>query len=307
MEPLEFRDVRADSLHREGSGAVSTGVAQKINRELAVLLGWGRAVLLQFAHPLVAAGVADHSGFREDLVGYVRRTRRTVGAMLALTFGGEDDARAAAARINAVHDRIHGTLGKPSGAFPAGTRYSARDPELLRWVHATLLDSVPLAYERFVGPLSPAEKDRYCAEATMVGPLIGIPDALLPTSVAELEAYLGEMYSSGVIVVTDTARALAAGLLSPPLGIAGRPLVGLSRLTTIGLLPAAIRNAYGFAWAARDEWALECSTSLLRGVRMILPQALREWPAARAACASFGGQSPRRCRLGLAVGEKEGP
>ncbi len=213
---------------------MSTSVARKINRELVVLLGWGRAVLMQFAHPLVAAGVADHSGFDENLAGYVRRTHRTVDAMLALTFGAEVDVRVMAARINAIHDRIHGTLREPMGIFPANTPYSARDLELLRWVHATLLDSLPLAYERFVGPLAPEEKDRYCSEATTVGPLLRIPGGVLPATVAELDAYLGEMYASGVIVVTETARTLATGLLSPPLGVVGRPLVDLARLTTIG-------------------------------------------------------------------------
>ena len=276
------RPYSARTPHR-GPKAVSTSVARKINRERVVLLGWGRAILLQFAHPLVAAGVADHSGFRQNLVGYVRRTHSTVGAMLSLTFGADDDVRAVAARINAIHARIHGKLREPTGVFPAGTAYSARDPELLRWVHATLLDSMPLAYERFVGPLAPQEKDRYCTEASAVGPLLSIPEGVLPTTVAELDAYLGEMYASGAIVVTDTARALAAGLLSPPLGVTGRPLVELARLTTIGLLPPAIRSAYGFAWDAGQERAFDGAATLVRSVRTLLPRALREWPAAHVA------------------------
>jgi len=97
-----------------------------------VLLGWGRTILLQFAHPLVAAAVARHSGFDRNLASYVRRTHGTVSAMLALTFGTERDARAAAAWITVLHDRVHGTLRSPMGIFPAGTRYSAHDPELLR-------------------------------------------------------------------------------------------------------------------------------------------------------------------------------
>ena len=258
-------------------------VAHKITRELVVLLGWGRAILLQFAHPLVAAAVARHSGFDRNLASYVRRTHGTVSAMLALTFGTERDARAAVARITVLHDRVHGTLRSPMGIFPAGTRYSAHDPELLRWVHATLLDSLPLAYERFVGPLAKQEKDQYCAEATAVGPRLGIPQHLLPVTVAELDAYLSATYASGAVAVTDTARELAAGLLSPPLGAVGRPLVGLARLATIGLLPVPIRSAYGFVWSARHELALKGAAPLVRGFRSFLPRGLREWPAARRA------------------------
>jgi uncharacterized protein (DUF2236 family) len=203
--------------------------------------------------------------------------------MLGLTFGSEDDIRAVAARINGIHDRVHGTLREAAGPFPPGTLYSARDPVLLQWVHATLLDSVPLAYERFVNPLTLEEKDRYCAEATIVGPLLGIPDGMLPASMTERDTYLEGMYESGAIVVTHTARALAAELLSPPLGIAGRPLVGLARLATVGLLPPFIRRAYGLAWDADQERALHRAATLIRRLRPFVPRALRQWPAARVA------------------------
>jgi uncharacterized protein (DUF2236 family) len=257
-------------------------VARKINRETVVLLGWGRAILLQLAHPLVAAGVADYSKFQTDLRGYAVRARRTVGAMLAMTFGTEEDVRAIASQIRAVHNRVRGTLREAAGVFPAGTPYSAHDPELLRWVHATMLDSVPLAYELFVGPLTPDEKDRYCAEAAVIAPLLGIPDGLLPRSRAELEFYMEKMFASGEIEVTENARRLARGLLSPPLGPAS-PLFSVARLTTIGLLPSALRQAYGFAWDANHDKTLRRCIALVRQVRWCLPRMLREWPAARQA------------------------
>ena len=100
-------------------------VARKINREGIVLLGWGRAILLQVAHPLVAAAIGDFSDFDQGAVGYLRRMHRTVGAMLTLTFGTDADARAVLQRINRIHDQVEGTLREPAGIFPAGTRYSA--------------------------------------------------------------------------------------------------------------------------------------------------------------------------------------
>ena len=118
-----------------------------------LLLGWGRAILLQFAHPLVAAGVAEHSLFFRHPRGRVRRLRHTLQAMLDLTFG---TPRRGAAR--GAGDQRHPRPGQrgrsppPDGPFPAGQRYSAHDPALLRWVHATLLDSLPLVYELYVGP-----------------------------------------------------------------------------------------------------------------------------------------------------------
>jgi uncharacterized protein (DUF2236 family) len=258
-------------------------VSWRIHREVALLLGWGSAILLQFAHPLVARGVADHSGFRGDARASWRRLHRTLGAMLALTFGGEEGAAQAARGINAIHDRVQGRLARAEGPYPAGTTYSAHDPELLRWVHATCLVMFMDAYERYVTPLHPAERDRYCAESAEVERLLGIPAGFLPRSVAELEAYRDRMLASGCIAVTDTARALAHDLLDPPVMRWLGPVAWLYRVTAIGPLPPAIRDAYGFRWARRDRAAFGLIAAVVRRGLPLLPSALRHWPAARAA------------------------
>jgi uncharacterized protein (DUF2236 family) len=257
-------------------------VARKINREAVVLLGWGRAILLQLAHPLVAAGVSDFSPFGDSAGGYVRRVRRTVGGMLNLTFGTEAAARETIRRINAVHRQVQGRLKEDVGPFPAGTPYSATDPALLLWVHATLLDSMLAAYETLVAPLTPAERDRFCAEAAETGEALGIPIDQMPRTAQQLRQYLDRMYAGGQIVVSPAARTLAAALFSPPLG----PTVGLfrvTRLVTIGFLPPAIREGYGFTWDSRRERACRALMTLTRRVRRLLPPMLREWPSARAA------------------------
>jgi uncharacterized protein (DUF2236 family) len=257
-------------------------VARKINREGVVLLGWGRAILLQLAHPLVAAAVREFSPFDKSAGGYVRRVRRTVGGMLAITFGSPEAARATINRINGIHRQVHGTLRESAGVFPAGTPYSATDPALLAWVHATLVESMLLAYERFVGPLASDERDAFCAEAAETGRALGIAPEDLPTSVDDLEQYLRRKYDSGEIVVGDDARILAAGLFSPPLGPAVH-VFRVTRLVTIGLLPDAVRTGYGFAWDGRRDRAFRAIVKVLRGLRWMLPSRLREWPIARAA------------------------
>src|SRR3954466_5005027 len=83
-------------------------VAWRINREVVLLLGWAPAILMQFAHPLVAAGVADHSAFMSEQRGPTRRFLHTLGAMLDLTFGSPEQVARAARGINAIHDRVHG-------------------------------------------------------------------------------------------------------------------------------------------------------------------------------------------------------
>jgi uncharacterized protein (DUF2236 family) len=252
-------------------------VARTINRETVVLLGWGRAILLQLAHPLVAQGVADHSPFGRGAADYARRAYGTVGAMLRLTFGTGAEARRTAAHINAIHARVSGTLHEPAGIFPAGTRYSAHDPELLLWVHATLVESVPMAYETFVRPLHPDEKNRYCVEAAAAAALLDLPEHMAPQTTQALREYMSDMFERGAIQVTPPARQLAQALLWPPLGPAS-PLFGLARLVTLGLLPPAIRSGYGYGWSDRQERMFRRVCAIIRGTRKMTPPVLREWP-----------------------------
>lgn len=255
----------------------------KIHREVVLLAGWGRAILLQLAHPLVARGVADHSAFRAERWGRARRLHGTLRTMLALTFGTPEEIARAAGGINRIHDRVHGRLRDAEGGLPAGTSYTAHDPALLRWVHATLLDSFLLTYELFVAPLAAEERDRYCLEAAAIEPLLGIPPGHLPRSAAELGAYMDAMRSSGVIAVTETARDLARDIVAPPVPWIARPLVWLARLPTVGLLPPALRTAYALTWSPGRERALRLWAGLVRRLLPCLPPVLRYWPAARTA------------------------
>lgn len=276
---------------RRGPGIRTTGpkpgdggrIAWKVNSEIVLLLGWGRAILLQFAHPLVAAGVADHSIFAAEPGTGVYRLQRTLAAMFALTFGTPEEAARTAHAINAIHNRVRGTLREPAGVFPAGTLYAARDPALLGWVHATLLDTFPRTYELFVGPLTAEEKDRYCAEANGIATLLGVTADYLPQNWAELQAYLQTLLASGEIVVTDTARALARDLLAPPSPPVLWPLLWFMRLVTIGLLPPVVRQGYGFTWDRRHEVLLQRAATGARFLLPWLPSLIRYWPAARRA------------------------
>jgi uncharacterized protein (DUF2236 family) len=255
---------------RAGPGSVTW----KINREAIVVAGWGRAILLQLAHPAVAAGVHDHSSVRGSLLTGVRRLQSTIDAMLSITFGDTERMIGAAARINAIHDRVRGHVR-------AGEAYSAHDPVLQRWVHATMLESIPLTYEVLVGPLTPRERDQYCLEASFMEPLMGMPDGWLPRDSAQLDAYMREMLDGGGIVVTDASRAVARAVLYPPRWRVAWPAFRATQLITIGLLPPAIRRAYGFEWRARDERALARWTTVLRTSLRLLPPVVRHWPIAR--------------------------
>ena len=102
--------VRARLLRSDHVRAGPDSITWKVNREVIVVAGWGRAILLQLAHPAVAAGVHDHSSFRGSLLSSFRRLHSTVGAMLSLTFGDTEQMIAAAAGINTIHDRVRGRV-----------------------------------------------------------------------------------------------------------------------------------------------------------------------------------------------------
>ena len=285
-DAVRARLLRSDHV-RAGPGSITW----KINREIIVVAGWGRAILLQLAHPAVAAGVHHHSSFRGSLRSSFGRLHSTVGAMLSLTFGDTDEMINAAAGINAIHDRVRGRVG---GAG-AGAEYSAHDPDLQRWVHATLLESIPLTYERLVGPLTIRERDRYCVEASVMEPLLGMPAGWLPRDSAHLDGYMREMLAGGRLVVNDTSRALARAVLYPPRWYLAWPAFRAMQLLTIGSLPPSMRQAYGFEWRARDERALARWTTVLRTAMRLLPAVAREWPAARVG--RVGGRALRRAAI----------
>src|SRR5438477_8172854 len=128
-------------------------ITRRVNRENVLLLGGGRALLMQLAHPKVAAGVDEHSDFRAHPV---RRLRRTVRMTMAIVFGDQKTAEAAALAVNRVHGRVR------------GGDYQALDPDRLLWVHATLVDSALVTYERFVQRLSPGDREQLYQESKLL-------------------------------------------------------------------------------------------------------------------------------------------
>ncbi len=266
--------VRARLLRMDHVRAGPESISWKVNREVIVIAGWARAILLQLAHPAIAAGVHDHSSIRGSVLSSFRRLRSTVGSMLSITFGDTEQMITAAAVINSIHDRVRGHVHER-----AGEAYSAHDPDLQRWVHASLLDSIPLTYELLVGPLTLHERDRYCSEAAIMEPLLGMPDGWLPRDSAQLDSYMREMLAGGSIVVTDTSRSLARAVLYPPYWRVAWPLFRALHVLAIGSLPPSLRQAYGFEWRPRDARAFERWAALLRTSLRLLPPRAREWPA----------------------------
>ena len=256
-------DMKVRSLFGSGS------MMWRISRESVTLVGGRAALLMQIAHPLVAAGVAAHSDYRADPYA---RLRRTLDTMYTIVYESADDAREAAARVARVHSFV-------KGAAPDGAPYSAEDPHLKLWVHATLVYTSLKVYERFVTPLTEEERARYYDETRVVASLFGIPEDEQPTTYEELKSWMRAMMDREV-VVGEQARELAAPILRP-LSIVPRRISRSS--VTVWLLPKPIREGYGLKVGARDAALVAVGGRASRMLIPLMPGLVRAHPAARAA------------------------
>jgi len=257
---------------------------RRVNRERALVLSGGRALLMQAAHPLAVSGLLAHSNSLEEPYD---RLARTAEVMSTIGFGPKAEADRVTRGVRAMHRRVSGTIKEPVGPYPAGTPYSAGDPELLLWVLFTLVDSGLVVYRMYVGGLSEAEQAAYWDDYKVVGTLFGLRERDMPRTLADLREYKREMLEGGGLVVTDWARTRARQIvLEPPIPLAARPLLETVNFVTIALLPAAIRRQYGFSSlppaAVRRALVAGGAEYVRRAVIPFLPDRLRLVPAARA-------------------------
>jgi uncharacterized protein (DUF2236 family) len=241
-------------------------VSWRVHREVTVLFGGARAVLMQAAHPLVIAG-ARETGFYER--NPWRRLQRTLILAYAITFGTKAEARAAAERINEVHARVRGV------DEVTGLPYSGLDPELLLYVHACLVDSALLFEELTVGELGAAGRQRFHEEQKLAAEMVMVPRELIPPTVPELRAYLQAVYDSGILRVGAAARRVAALFRDPPREAEWRPvLMGVSRLA-FGTLPPELRELYGIRLGPVRREAMRATFATTRALRPLLPSRYR--------------------------------
>jgi uncharacterized protein (DUF2236 family) len=223
---------------------------------------------MELAHPLIAAGVANHSDFRKRPF---KRLYRTMRLMSCITFGSRETARRAAQRIGQCHSTVQGELRQPAGCHPSGCPYSANDPQLKLWVLATLIDSSLCLYELFVRPLSTKEKESYYQDSRRMGLLLGIASVRMPEDYCGFSSYLQMMLSGRTLAVSAPARAVAAALLAGPLR--GRMVRAVS-FVSIGLLPKDLRAAYGLPWNEACQKQLLKLAAICRRLRPRLPDLL---------------------------------
>jgi uncharacterized protein (DUF2236 family) len=211
-----------------------TSVAWRVHGDVASMMVGGIAsLLLQMLHPAVLAGVWDHSNFRTDMHGRLKRTARFIALT---TYGGRVEAEAMLARIRRIHDQVHGVL-------PDGRPYAANDPALLAWVHVTETSSFLDAWIRYAEPrMRITDQDRYFAEMTRIAePLGAFP---VPRSRSQARALLSEMRPQ-LLCDARTREVARLVLTQPAQNWMTEPLQALTMQAGIDLLPPWARQQHG--------------------------------------------------------------
>ena len=209
-------------------------VVWRVHGDVAgMMVGGVAGLLLQMLHPAVLAGVWDHSRFRNDMRGRLRRTARFIALT---TYGGREEAEAAIARVRGIHAHVHGVL-------PDGTPYEANDPSKLAWVHVTEATSFLAAWRRYAEPrMSAADQDRYMAEIAVVGAALGADP--VPRSLAEARVIVEEMRP--LLRVDERTREVARLVLGQkaPSPLAA-PVQAMAMQAAIDLLPPWAQRMHG--------------------------------------------------------------
>lgn len=249
---------------------MDVSMTARVNRERVLLVGGQRALVMQLAHPLVAAGVDQHSTFPARALD---RLRRTLDLSLTMVYGAPEEARSAADQVRAVHDRVTGIAD--------GSPYRANDPALLLWVNATLIDTTMTVYERFVRRLTERERRSFYAESVEPAVGFGIPRELVPPDLVSFDRYVHAMLSGDELRATDAGRRLVRDVLRPPLSLSLRAPTAVIRRLTVALLPARIRELFDLRAGSGDRLALAATSLASRAVLPLVPPLLREFSRAR--------------------------
>jgi uncharacterized protein (DUF2236 family) len=245
-------------------------VTWRVNREAAIFLGAGRALLLQLAHPWVAAAIADHSRVFADPLG---RFHRTFNVTFTMVFGSLEQALASSRRLYRRHTSVTGVLSEAAGSFPPASPYCANEVAALQWVHATLTETALLAHDLVLPQLADDERDRYWIEARLFAGLFGIPQSSQPADWKSFTAYTAAMATSDVLTVNSAARDIAGQIFSGR--VTGIRVPVWYWALTAQMLPERLRMGFGLPFGAAERRSANRALDLIRRIYPLLPDRLR--------------------------------
>ena len=245
----------------------------KVNKEITVLFGGARALLMHAAHPLIAAGARQTSFYQRDPW---KRLIRTLSLQNSVTFGTKEEANDSATRINRLHEVIKGK-DEVSGKI-----YDALDHEQLLWVHACLQLSSIYFYEKTVSKLSENEKDKYHKENMLAAKLVLVDDMRAPKTHNELKNWvIKKSKEENYLILTDVAKDVQDIIAGGPVPKHIKPIWPFISFTAFHTLPKEFKDLYGINTTKLKELILIVNLKLLKFTRPFLPPFFRLIPPAR--------------------------
>jgi uncharacterized protein (DUF2236 family) len=245
-----------------------------VHEERAVGLMYGqRALMIGALKPLNFVGTMAHTGAGER---WFRRLAHTGAAFETVFFEGTEEADRVLANVRRMHERVRGELPEDAGITPAGTSYSAFDPELMLWTVAVTADSALCFYELLVGDLDGDERERLWQDYVRFGELFGMPREVAPSSYGEFREWWAEQLAGSDLHLTPLAARMGVAIaFEIPLPRAYGPMQRLHNLIMLGGLPPRVRELYGLGWNRAQARAYRAAVRGLRGLRPVTPRALR--------------------------------
>ena len=245
----------------------------KVNKEITVLFGGARALLMHAAHPLIAAGARQTSFYQRDPW---KRLIRTLSLQNSVTFGTKEEADESAHRINKLHEVINGR------DEITGEIYDALDHDQLLWVHACLQISSIYFYEKTVRKLSEEEKNQYHLENSVAAEMVLVTKEKIPQTHNELKDWVMEKSrEEEFLLLTDVAEDVKSIILGGPVPLHIKPIWPFISFTAFHTLPAEFKNIYGIETTRYKKWMVNFNLYLLKLTRPFLPPFFRLIPPAR--------------------------
>ena len=239
----------------------------KVNKEITVLFGGARALLMHAAHPLIAAGARQTSFYQRDPW---KRLIRTLSLQNSVTFGTKEEADESAHRINKLHEVIKGE-DEITGGY-----YDALDHEQLLWVHACLQISSIYFYEKTVKKLTKKEKNQYHEENSIAAEMVLVDREIMPKTHEELKDWVIEKSKEkDYLVLTDVAIDVADIISGGPVPRHIKPIWPFIAFTAFNTLPPEFKNIYGIKDTKFKTALLNFNLYLLKYTRPFLPPFFR--------------------------------
>jgi uncharacterized protein (DUF2236 family) len=249
-------------------------MARRIHGERSVGLLYGqRALLIGALEPLTYTGTMLSTSAGDHPFTRLARTAKVQETVL---LGTKAEADKALAAVHRLHERIKGELAEAAGAHPAGSAYSAFDPELMLWTLAVIADSGRAMYETMVRSLSGEEREALWQDYVRFGELFGLPRDAVPATYREFDAWLEESLASPDLHATEHALEMAPLVaFRQPVPRSARGNLAIQNLVIKGTLPPRVRRIFGIAWGPAHETAFRSVTAAHRRARPAFPYRVR--------------------------------